>query len=410
MRVTTDDLEAVSKPLTLLCTAFVVYGNRARLYRYTRPWTVCRLRSPTLAKMKGLILVGGYGTRLRPLTLTVPKPLVDFCNKPMIVHQIEALKAAGVTQVILAINYQPEVMMGFIKEWGPKLGVDIVCSQEKEPMGTAGPLALARELLDDGSGAPFFVLNSDVVCPYPLKDMLDFHMAREAEATILVTKVDDPSKYGVVVIDEYGQVQRFVEKPKEFVGDKINAGIYVLSPQVLNRIELRPTSIEREVFPHVAADKSLFAFTLPGYWMDVGQPKDYLKGLTLHLDNLKIYNRDALASGPGYNGNVLVAPSAKIGQSCLIGPDVSIGDNCVIGDGVRLSNCVIMKGVTIKDHSKVDKSIIGWDSKIGAWSRLENHCVLGEDVQVKDELYLNGAIVLPHKEIKESVHVSAIIL
>eukprot|EP00878_Enallax_costatus_P016760 GHUV01017588.1.p1 GENE.GHUV01017588.1~~GHUV01017588.1.p1 ORF type:complete len:269 (+),score=87.75 GHUV01017588.1:798-1604(+) len=230
------------------------------------------------------------------------------------------------------------------------------------------------------------------------------------ESATRILQVDDPSKYGVVVIDEYGQVQRFVEKPKEFVGDKINAGIYVLSPQVLNRIELRPTSIEREVFPHVAADKSLFAFTLPGYWMDVGQPKDYLKGLTLHLDNLKIYNRDALASGPGYNGNVLVAPSAKIGQSCLIGPDVSIGDNCVIGDGVRLSNCVIMKGVTIKDHSKVDKSIIGWDSKIGAWSRLENHCVLGEDVQVKDELYLNGAIVLPHKEIKESVHVSAIIL
>ncbi|WIA14582.1 hypothetical protein OEZ85_003097 [Tetradesmus obliquus] len=360
--------------------------------------------------MKALILVGGYGTRLRPLTLTVPKPLVDFCNKPMICHQIEALKAAGVTEVILAINYQPEVMMGFIKEWGERLGVKITCSQENEPMGTAGPLALARHLLDDGSGKPFFVLNSDVVCPYPMKDMLDFHLAREAEATILVTKVDDPSKYGVVVIDEYGQVQRFVEKPKEFVGDKINAGIYVLAPSVLDRIELRPTSIEREVFPHVAADKKLFAFTLPGYWMDVGQPKDYLKGLTLHLDNLRIHSRAALASGPDYTGNVLVAPSATIGSGCLIGPDVSIGEGCVIGNGVRLSNCVVMKGVKVKDHSKVDKSIIGWDSTIGAWSRLENHCVLGEDVQVKDELYLNGAVVLPHKEIKEAVPSPNIIL
>lgn len=360
--------------------------------------------------LKALILVGGYGTRLRPLTLTVPKPLVEFCNKPMIIHQIEALKAAGVTEVVLAINYQPEVMMGFIKEWEEKLGVKITCSQEKEPMGNAGPLALARHILDDGTGRPFVVLNSDVICDYPLKDMLDFHKARGADATILVTKVDDPSKYGVVVIDEYGQVQRFVEKPKDFVGDKINAGIYVLSPNVLDRIELRPTSIEREVFPHIAADNKLYAYTLSGYWMDVGQPRDYLKGLHLHLDSLSIHRPEELAAGPTYKGNVLVDPSAKIGAGCLIGPDVSIGKGCVIGDGVRLSSCVIMRGVQIKDHSKVDNSIVGWESKVGAWSRLENHCVLGEDVQVRDELYMNGAIVLPHKEIKESVPQPNIIL
>lgn len=110
--------------------------------------------------------------------------------------------------------------------------------------------------------------------------MLEFHRARGSEVTILVTKVDDPSKYGVVIINEYGQVQQFQEKPKEFVGDKINAGIYVCDPKILDRIQLRPTSIEKEVFPHVAADGSLFAYTLPGYWMDIGQPKDYLKGET----------------------------------------------------------------------------------------------------------------------------------
>ncbi|EFJ46105.1 hypothetical protein VOLCADRAFT_81984 [Volvox carteri f. nagariensis] len=360
--------------------------------------------------MRALILVGGYGTRLRPLTLSCPKPLVEFANKPMIIHQIEALKSAGCTEVVLAINYQPEVMMGFIEEWQEKLGVKIVCSQEKEPMGTAGPLALARETLDDGKGTPFFVLNSDVICDYPLKDMLDFHKARGAEATILVTKVDDPTKYGVVVMDEYGQVQRFVEKPKEFVGDKINAGIYVCSPSILKRIELRPTSIEREVFPHVAADNMLYAYTLNGYWMDVGQPKDYLKGLHLYLDSMAIRQSSLLAHGPGISGNVLVDPTAKIGEGCLIGPDVSISAGCVIGNGVRLSHCVIMRGVQIKDHTKVDLSIIGWDSRVGAWSRLENHCVLGEDVQCKDELYLNGAVVLPHKEIKDSVPAPAIIL
>ena len=119
--------------------------------------------------MKALILVGGFGTRLRPLTLSCPKPLVDFCNKPMIVHQISALKRVGVSEVVLAINYQPKVMLGFIEEYEKKLGVKIVCSREETPMGTAGPLALARDILDDGTGEPFFVLNSDVICEYPLE-------------------------------------------------------------------------------------------------------------------------------------------------------------------------------------------------------------------------------------------------
>lgn len=279
-------------------------------------------------------------------------------------------------------------------------------------MGTAGPLALARSLLDDGSGSPFFVLNSDVVCHYPLKDMLDFHVARGAEATLLVTKVEDPSKYGVVVIDqETGLVERFVEKPKEFVGDKINAGIYVLSAKVLDRIELKPTSIEREVFPHIAADNKLYAFLLTGYWMDVGQPKDYLSGLKLHLDSLRIHKPAELAPQDAtFKGNVLVDPSAKIGKGCVIGPDVCIGPGCVIGDGVRLSNAVVMKGVCVADHAKVDSSIVGWDSRVGRWARLEAFCVLGEDVAVKDEVYMNGAVVLPHKEIKESVRQPTIIL
>jgi mannose-1-phosphate guanylyltransferase len=246
--------------------------------------------------------------------------------------------------------------------------------------------------------------------------MLDFHVRSGGEGTILVTKVDDPSKYGVVVMDAAGKIERFVEKPQVFVGDKINAGIYVLNPSVLDRIELRPTSIEKEVFPHIAADGKLFAFALPGYWMDVGQPKDYLKGeargwgeeggeeeeglmgdwracravaerpklgdiifwglrallarfhhakhaprrtnantragLNLHLASLRANAPSALAAGPSFSGNALVDPTAKIGAGCVIGPDVSIGAGCVIGDGVRLSNCVIMRGVKVG----------GWDA------------------------------------------------
>jgi hypothetical protein len=262
----------------------------------------------------------------------------------MIVHQIEALRDAGVTEVVLAINYQPQVMYAFIEEYQQKLGVKITISQarprcriarglpgrlgaaassgaylgsicesqvavpslllaaavrlclpggsansallssrpcmqagwlsdatalfstqESEPMGTAGPLALARDKLMDGSGEPFFVLNADVICEYPLKELLAFHKERRAEATLFVTKVEEPSKYGVVVFDEAtGKVERFVEKPQTFCGNKINAGIYVLSPSVLDRIELRPTSIEKEIFPPLAAEGKLFVMVLPG--------------------------------------------------------------------------------------------------------------------------------------------------
>ncbi|OWM70023.1 hypothetical protein CDL15_Pgr025872 [Punica granatum] len=318
--------------------------------------------------------------------------------------QIEALKAVGVTEVVLAINYQPEVMLNFLKEYETKLGITITCSQETEPLGTAGPLALARDKLIDESGEPFFVLNSDVISEYPFKEIIEFHKGHGGEASIMVTKVDEPSKYGVVVMEEStGSVERFVEKPKLFVGNKINAGIYLLNPSVLDRIELRPTSIEKEVFPKIAAEKKLFAMVLPGFWMDVGQPRDYISGLRLYLDSIKKRSPERLTTGPNIVGNVLVHESAKIGEGCLIGPDVAIGPGCIIESGVRLSRCTVMRGARVKKHSCISSSIIGWHSTVGQWARVENMTILGEDVHVGDEIYSNGGVVLPHKEIKSSI-------
>ncbi|MCL7023539.1 hypothetical protein MKW94_024187 [Papaver nudicaule] len=354
--------------------------------------------------MKALILVGGFGTRLRPLTLSVPKPLVEFANKPMILHQIEALKAIGVTEVVLAVNYQPEVMLNFLTDFEAKLGIKITCSQETEPLGTAGPLALARDKLVDGSGEPFFVLNSDVISEYPLKEMIEFHKAHGGEASIMVTKVEEPSKYGVVVMEETtGKVERFVEKPKIFVGNKINAGIYLLNPSVLDMIQLRPTSIEKEVFPKIAAEQNLYAMVLPGFWMDIGQPRDYIKGLSLYLDSIRNKSPSKLASGSHIVGNVLIDESAIIGDGCLIGPDVAIGPGCIVESGVRLSRCTLMTEARVKMHSCISSSIIGWHSTVGQWARVENMTILGEDVHVCDEIYSNGGVVLPHKEIKCSI-------
>jgi len=324
----------------------------------------------------------------------------------MVIHQIEALKEVGVDTVILAVNYKPEVMSAILKPWESKLGVKIVYSHEQEPLGTAGPLALAKDLLVDSKDpkAPFFVLNSDVTSEFPFRDLLAFHKAHGKEGTIMVTQVSEPSKYGVVVYDEgSGKISRFVEKPQQYVGNKINAGIYIFNPSILERIPARPTSIEKEIFPMMAGVGELFAMELLGFWMDIGQPKDYLAGLSKFLSAQQQKQPATLASGPGIVGPVVVHPTAKIGQDCLIGPFVSIGPNVVIENGVRLKRCSIFDGVRVKKNAWIDNSIVGWDSTVGRWVRMEGVSVLGRDVQIADELYINGAMILDHKGISETI-------
>ncbi|CAM9362225.1 mannose-1-phosphate guanyltransferase beta [Lethenteron reissneri] len=360
--------------------------------------------------MKALILVGGYGTRLRPLTLSLPKPLVDFCNKPILFHQVEALVKAGVNHVILAVSYMSELLEKELKREEKKLGIRISMSHETEPLGTAGPLALARDILKEDN-EPFFVLNSDVICEFPFEDMIKFHKQSNREGTLVVTKVEEPSKYGVVVYNsEDGRIHRFVEKPQVFVSNKINAGMYIFSPRILDRIQLRPTSIEKEIFPAMAQAGELYALELQGFWMDIGQPKDFLTGMCLYLHAVRLKAPERLHHAPGILGNVLVDPSAKIGQNCRIGPNVVVGPGVVIEDGVRIQRCTVLRDSRIKSHSWLDSCLIGWSSVVGQWVRMENVTVLGEDVIVNDELYLNGASVLPHKAIADSVPEPKIIM
>lgn len=363
--------------------------------------------------MKALILVGGFGTRLRPLTLSLPKPLVPFANKPMVMHQVEALVKAGVDHVVLAVNYRAEIMEKEMRKEAERLGIKISMSQETEPLGTAGPLALASDILG-ADGEPFFVLNSDVVCEFPFTELIAFHKAHGKEGTIMVTKVEEPSKYGVVVSDKTsGQIHKFVEKPQVFVGNRINAGIYLFNSSILKRIKPEPTSIEKEIFPIMAAANELYAQDLPGFWMDVGQPPDFLLGANLYLHWVRKDSPSALVTafeGSEVSGDVLADPSVKVGRGCRIGPNVVLGPNVVIGDGVRLQRCTVMEGSVIKNNCWINSAIIGWRCTVGAWSRLDGVTVLGEDVQVSDEVYLNGAKVLPHKGISANVPTPAIIM
>jgi mannose-1-phosphate guanylyltransferase len=202
-----------------------------------------------------------------------------------------------------------------------------------------------------------------------------------------VTKVEEPSKYGVVVFDEInGQIQQFVEKPKIFVSNKINAGMYIFNVDILKRIQvspthrlihvlliliqLKPTSIEKEIFPKMAANDQLYAFCLEGFWMDIGQPKDFITGTCLYLDHLKKNFPEELAQGTQYKSPVLVHPTAKIGKDCKIGPNVVIGPDVVIEDGVCMSRTTLLGGAHVKSHAWLHQTIIGWKSTVGRWVRL----------------------------------------
>ncbi|KAL5111311.1 Mannose-1-phosphate guanyltransferase beta [Taenia crassiceps] len=363
--------------------------------------------------MKALILVGGYGTRLRPLTLSFPKPIVEFCNKPLLLHQIEALVKVGVQEVILAVSKcadRCDLLEGEVRKHEASLGIKIRFSYETEPLGTAGPLALASKWLTD-SNEPFFMLNSDVICAFPFEELKQIHAKHEGEATIALTKVEEPSKFGVVIFEpETGQVKRFVEKPTEFVGNRINAGIYLLNPSIISRIALKPTSIEKEIFPVLADEGSLYCMPIEGFWMDVGQPKDFIIGTALYLAYLAETESKVLATGPNICGNVIIHPTAKVSANSLIGPNVVIGSDVEVEEGVRIQASTLLRGCKVRNHSWVSNSIIGWNCCVGKWVRMENVSVLGEDVEVVDEMYVNGGRVLPHKQIKDCVTEPQIIM
>jgi len=359
--------------------------------------------SENLVKRKALLLVGGFGTRLRPLTFTKAKPLVEFINKPILVHQIEALKKVGVSEVVLAINYNAEKMFSYLHEFEKEYNIKITVSKEEIPLGTAGPIGLAKDILKDAED--IFIFNADITCQFPLQEMFEFHKKHGKEGTIATTTVKDPSRFGVIVTDEQDKILRFVEKPVEYVGNRINAGLYIFSNKFLNRIEPKPTSIEREVFPKMASDGELYAYAMKGFWADIGKPKDFLTGVELFLNdsNEKKINSELFTpTSESILKNVVIDKSAKIEDGCLIGPNVVIGANCVIKSGTRIKNCVLFQDCIIGQNSLIENSIIGWKSHIGKWCRIQELSVLGEDVTVKDEIILSKNIILPNVTIKNN--------
>lgn len=391
--------------------------------------------------MKAIILSGGYGSRLRPLTLTRPKSIIELCNIPIIEFQIAQFANIGVTDIIVALNYKANELIPTLKIIENRYAIKIHLSIEEKPLGTAGPIKLAQNFLQEDE--PFFVCNSDIICNFPLKEMLTLYHKKninsECSGVILIKQVPDPSKYGVVLHDENTfMVKRFIEKPKNFVGDFINAGIYILSKKVLDLIEPnQQVSIEKDVFPIMASSNTLYCnkfFTdNANIWADIGNPRDFLLGNKLLMEFLK--SNLASAQNPNQDenvsktelldqlikenklelsseslelkiiGNTVIHQTASIGKGCSIGPNVVIGKNCKIGDGVRLKDCVIFEDTDIGSYSNISGSIIGFCCKIGRWARVDGLSVFGDDVSVQDELFINSSIILPNKSVTTSIMV-----
>lgn len=313
--------------------------------------------------MRAVILVGGFGTRLRPLTFTTPKPLLPVANVRLLEHVIAGLGSAGITEVVLALGFKPEPFLEAFPD-GSCAGIELHYAVEPQPMDTAGAIGFAARHaeIDD----TFIVVNGDVLTDLDVASLVDFHRAHDAEGTIHLIPVDDPSQYGVVETDADGYVQRFVEKPRpgESTSNVVNAGTYVLEASVLDRIEEgKPLSIERVVFPAMAAERRLVAMTTNDYWIDTGRPETYL---TANLDLIDGTRSRILAS---------VAPQSHIDGSAVITHSV-IGENCTIGRGAIVSDSVLLPGSTVGSGARVEFSTVMGIVEDGAHVR---NCVIGVD-------------------------------
>jgi mannose-1-phosphate guanylyltransferase len=300
--------------------------------------------------LKALLIAGGLGTRMRPLTYTRPKHLLPIANRPHIEHVFDLLMRHGVDEVVLLTSYLAEAFAATIDRARAR-GLRVEVAHESEPLGTAGAIKNAEALIGDGT---FFALNGDVLSSMDLSAALEFHHNSGAAGTLMLTPVADPSAFGVVTTDGDGRVQRFVEKPGpgEVDSNLINAGVYILEPDVLGSIPAgEVVSIEREVFPALAVAGRLFATSSDAYWMDIGTPEKYLQA---NLDALSgAFDTDAVESG----ASIVAAASARIDGGAQVSSSC-LGERCVVGAAI-VNRSVLLDGVTIGEGASVVDSTLG---------------------------------------------------
>jgi mannose-1-phosphate guanylyltransferase len=372
-------------------------------------------------RLQALILAGGEGTRLRPLTSSIPKPVVPLAGRPFISYMIEWLGRHGVDEAILSCGFMADGVRAVLGD-GDRLGLRLRYVEEPEPLGTGGALKLAEDLLEDR----FLMLNGDQLTDIDLTAQLRQHERTGARATIALIAVEDPSAYGLVRQRDDLSVSGFLEKPNadEIDTNLVNAGVYVLDRSVLSEMAPAGTriSIERDVFPRLV-DQGLFGYEASGYWMDIGTPRRYLQATYDVLDGeiTSEVGRALAASGgvfwdgvdgdgadqAGVGGSVH-AP-AVIGAGCAIAEGATVAGRTVLGAGVTLGpdahvdSSVLLDGARIGAHSRISRSIVGPGAQVGDHCQIDGEAVLGAGVKVGSHNALTAGIrIFPGVELPDS--------
>ena len=336
--------------------------------------------------MKAILLAGGKGTRLRPLTMHTPKPIVPIANQPFLLYQLELLKRADVRDVILSLSYQPQKIEDKIGD-GTDYNVRVSYAVEASPLGTAGAYRNAESLISDTT----VVFNGDVLTDIDLNDVIRFHRERQATATIVLAPVPNPTAYGLVETEKDGRVRRFLEKPKpeEVTCDTINAGIYILEPRVLDYVpEGEPFMFEYGVFPQLLErEEPFFAYTWRGYWRDIGTASSYLQA-----------NLDVIA---GRVQLLRLAPperGEKFDPTAEIQPPSAVDPSCTLKAGVQIINSVVSRNCYIEERALVEDSVVRGGTRIGAGSTVQR-AVIGKGCHIGRAVDVGEGAVLGDKSV-----------
>ncbi|MEM2910952.1 MAG: NDP-sugar synthase [Candidatus Bathyarchaeia archaeon] len=357
--------------------------------------------------MKALILAGGFGTRLRPISCTRPKTLFPILNKPLLQWTLEGLAGIGVNEVILAVSRQTKFHIKNYKF--PKNGMKIVysCDPPNKPLGTGGPVKKAENFLKNGD---FLVINGDIFTNLNYSEIVKMHSEKDAAATIALHEVKDPSRFGVAELADDGRIKRFIEKPPLGTAptNLINAGVYVLSPEIFSYIPKgRKVSLEREIFPKIAEKGKLYGYIFDGLWTDIGKAEDYMEINKILLDLYMREQEFRVGKEVEFRKPLVLGEEFSVGRGSIIGPYVVLGQNVKVGKNVHIKDSIIFPRVSISDSSTINGAIIGENVIIGKGVKIGEECIIGDNAFIGDNVSLaKGISVCPAKEVFESISVS----
>jgi mannose-1-phosphate guanylyltransferase/phosphomannomutase len=364
--------------------------------------------------MKAVVMAGGEGTRLRPLTSNQPKPMVSIVGKPCMEHILELLKQHGMDDVIVTVAFLPQAIRSYFGD-GTSLDMNIGYSVEESPLGTAGSVRLAGDRLDD----TFLVISGDALCDVDLTRLVDFHREKGASVTIGLKSVDNPLEFGIVVTDEEGRIERFLEKPSwgQVFSDTINTGIYVLEPEVLRHIPTdRPYDFSKELFPLLLEmGRPMYGFVLDGYWQDIGNLDQYRQAnfdaleerVRLEIGGIRIKGNIWLGEGVDLTDLGQIEGPAYLGNYCRVAPDASVGPYSVLSTSVtlreraRVERTIVDASTYFGRSTVVEGAIIGRACDLRSHVRVHEGVAIGDEVSIGSEsVIMPGVRIYPFKEVE----------